>query len=704
MAILGKIRSRGVMLMLVVGFAMFAFIIGDALTQGSTYLNKSKETVAVIAGEKINIKDYASQIDQLVEVYKIETGQTELKEETTSQLRNSVWETMVNEKLMYEEAGKMGLTVSADELSDRLIGKNIHPLIMQRRAFAGENGQFSRPRLVQFLNSLEQTPENNEMKQQLDKAKSYWMFWEKTVKMSILQEKYNALMSKTVTANKLDAKLVYDAAKTTVDVNYVVQPYFTIPDSTVKVSETEIKDLYNKRKERFKQEANCTLNYVVFNVKPSAEDYKKAETTMNSLSEEFKTTNDIAGFVNANSETRYDGVPYSEKNVPANLKDFAFGNTAGAITGPTFANDTYTMAKVVESGIMLSDSVRLRHIYLTKKDETKTDSLVAAIKGGADFGALAKKYSAVEQTAANGGEIGWITEGMQGVGKDMTTKAFASGVNDVFTLKDAQGTQIMQVMGKTAPRRKVKLAILEIKVATSNTTVSKIYNEAKQFAADLKASDFEKRAKERKYEVRTASDVFKTTDKIADISNSRQIIRWAFEKEKGAVSDVYDCGTQFVVATVTESNDKGYRALAKVSDLLKAELIRDKKADLMIKNLTAQTSKSASLEAIGAAIGSEVKMAPAVNFDAYQFGVAGAEPAVIGKVSVLPVNKISAPIKGNAGVYVVSASNPQVNPAPFNAKMQIMQLNSRMSYSLPYMIAQNMREISDLKDNRLNFY
>ena len=124
----------------------------------------------------------------------------------------------------------------------------------------------------------------------------------------------------------------------------------------------------------------------------------------------------------------------------------------------------------------------------------------------------------------------------------------------------------------------------------------------------------------------------------------------------------------------------------------------------MIKNLTAQTSKSASLEAIGAAIGSEVKMAPAVNFDAYQFGVAGAEPAVIGKVSVLPVNKISAPIKGNAGVYVVSASNPQVNPAPFNAKMQIMQLNSRMSYSLPYMIAQNMREISDLKDNRLNFY
>ena len=230
MAILGKIRSKGVLLMLVVGFALFAFIIGDALTQGSTFFNKSKETVAEIAGEKININDYAAMIDQMVEVYKIETGQTDLSEEITSQLRASVWENLVNEKLLNEEAEKMGLAVSAEELSDRLIGKNIHPLIAQRRAFAGENGQFSRPMLVQFLNSLEQTPENEEMKQQLDKAKSYWLFWEKTVKNAILQEKYNALLSKAVTANKLDAKTLYEAAKTSVDVNYVVQPYFLIPD------------------------------------------------------------------------------------------------------------------------------------------------------------------------------------------------------------------------------------------------------------------------------------------------------------------------------------------------------------------------------------------------------------------------------------------------------------------------------------------
>jgi len=206
MAILGKIRSRGVLLMIIVGLALFAFIIGDALTQGSSYFNKSRETVAEIAGEKININDYSAMIDQMVEVYKIETGQSDLSEEINSQLRTSVWENLVNEKLINAEAAKMGLTVSAEELSDYLIGNKIHPLISQRRAFSGEDGQFSRPMLVQFLNSLEQTPENDEMRQQIAKLKNYWLFWEKTVKNAVLQEKYNALIAKTVTANSLDAK------------------------------------------------------------------------------------------------------------------------------------------------------------------------------------------------------------------------------------------------------------------------------------------------------------------------------------------------------------------------------------------------------------------------------------------------------------------------------------------------------------------
>ena len=705
MATLEKIRSKGVLLVAVVGLALLAFIVGDFLKEGSTFFNQSREIVAKIVGEDINIKEYSATIDQMSEVYKIETGKTELPEETMTQLRQSVWESMVNEKILNAEAKKLGLVVSAEELSDRLIGNNIHPMIMQRRVFAGENGQFSKKALMQFYESLEQPASNEEMKQQLDKAKSYWKFWEKTIKNTILQEKYNALIAKTVTANSLDAKMSYKDKKASVDVVYVVQPYFLIPDSTVKVSDSEIKDRYSKQKEQYKQEANCALNFVAFDIKPLKDDYKEAENWIKKLVPEFKTTDDIIGLVNSNSDVMYNAQGYSLKTVPANLKAFAFGGKTGDVVGPTFENNTYTMARIVESGILKSDSVKLRHIFLVTKDASKTDSIIAAIKGGANFGELAKKYSAVQQTAANGGEIGWLQDGVQGIDKEITTSAFSKSVNEIFTIKNAQGVQIMQVMDKTPARPRVKLAILERKVVASSKTYSKIYNDAKEFATDLDAEKFEKKAKEKGYVVRQAADIMQTTDKIADLpQTSRKIVQWVFKSEKGKVSEVFDCNTVFVVAMTTEVNKKGYRSVEKVKDQLKAEIIKDKKADLMIKNLSAQLAKTPTLEGLAASLRDSAKVAPAVSFASYQFGVAGMEPAVIGKASIATIGKVSAPIKGNAGVYVINTSNKKENPQPFDAKMEIMQLNGRTSYSLPYMIIQDMKDKADIVDNRLNFF
>ncbi|MBP6661852.1 MAG: SurA N-terminal domain-containing protein [Paludibacter sp.] len=704
MAVLEKIRSKGVLLIGAVGLALLAFIVGDFLNSGSSYFNKSKETVAKIVGEDINIKDYTASIDQMTEVYKIETGKSELNEEMMTQLRTSVWESMVNEKILNAEAKKLGLAVSKEELSDRCIGNNIHPLIQQRRTFAGENGQFSRPLLVQFLNSLEQAPANEEMKQQLAKAKSYWMFWEKTVKNSILQEKYTALISKAVVANSLDAKMSYQDRKTSVDVAYVVQPYYTVSDSAVSVSKSEIKDRYNKQKEQYKQDANCSVNYVAFEIKPLKEDYKEAEAWINKLSTEFKTTDDVVGLVNSNSDVMYNGQNYSLATVPANLKAFAFSGKTGDIVGPMFANETYTMARIMQSGIMQSDSVKLRHIFLVEKDAAKADSLVAAIRAGGDFAAMAKQYSAVKQTAANGGEIGWIQEGVPGMDKEMSAAAFSKATNEVFTLKNPQGVQIMQVMEKTPARSKVKLAILERKVVASSKSQSRIYNDAKQFAVDLTADKFDAKAKEKGYIVHPANEFLKVSDKISDIAQSRKVVQWAFKGDKGDVSDVFECGSTLVVATITDVNEKGYRSIEKLNEQLKAEIIKDKKAELMIKNLTAQLAKTPTLEGLAGSMGDSLKVATGVNFAAYQFGLAGMEPAVIGKSSVIALNKVSAPIKGNAGVFVIRTSNKQVNPQPFNAQMEKMQLNGRMSYALPYMIIQDLKDKADIVDNRINFF
>jgi peptidyl-prolyl cis-trans isomerase D len=362
------------------------------------------------------------------------------------------------------------------------------------------------------------------------------------------------------------------------------------------------------------------------------------------------------------------------------------------------------MARVMESGIMQSDSVKLRHIFLTSNDEKKADSIVSALKSGADFAQLAQKYSAVKQTADKGGEIGWIQEGI-GFDKEITTAAFTKPINELFTIKNAQGVQIMQVTEKTAARRKVKLAILERKVVATSKTVSSFYNDAKQFVSGIKNLEkFEAKAKEKGYMIRQANEILATSDKISDIQQSRQIVRWTFENDKGSVSDVFDCGNIFVVAVNTEVNEKGLSAFDKVSAQLKSELIRDKKAETIIKNLSAMTSKNPTIEAIAAALNTDVKEALGVNFSGYQFGVAGMEPSVIGKVTTLPLNKLSAPIKGNAGVYVVLPKNILPNPATFDSKMQIAQLNSRMSYSIAYTVLQNLKDKADITDNRLNFY
>lgn len=701
MATLDKIRSKGVLLAVIVGTALLAFIIGDFLNSGSTLFHQARQNVAEIAGEKINISEFSAAIEQMTNVYKIETGQNDFTEEQNAQLRTSVWDNMVNERILASEAKKLGLSVSKDELTDRLIGKNIHPLIMQRRVFMDEKGQFSPANLLKFYNNI--FGASNGDAEQLKEAKNYWLFWEKAVKNAILQEKYAALISKSVSSNTIEAKYNYDARKTSVDVNYVMQPYFAVSDSAIKVTDAEIKERYNKEKENFKQEANRSINYVAFDVVPLQEDFKEAEEWIKKVSEEFKTTTDVAAVVNSESDISYDGRLYSEKSVPASLKDFAFGNATGAIYGPVFQNNTYTMARVMESGIMQSDSVKLRHIFLAGNDEKKADSIIGALKSGSTFADMAMKYSAVKETAANGGEIGWITEGA--VGKEITGPAFSKPLNEIFKVSSAQGIQIMQVTDKTPARRKVKLAILERKVTPSSQSYSKIYNGAKEFAANSTSLEkFEANAKQKGYVINPAIGLLKNSDRVNAVPQSRQVVRWAFENKKGTVSDVFDCGTQFIVATTTEINEEGYKTVAQASAQLKAEIIKDKKADLMIKNLSTLLAKYPTLETLAPALNTEVKTAPAVNFAGYQLGEAGFEPYVIGKASVLPTGKVSAPLKGNAGVYVILPGARVADNAPFNAKMESAQLDSRMAYSLPYTLMEKLKEKYKIVDNRSNFY
>lgn len=696
MAILQKIRNQSVLLLVVVGLALLAFLIGDFLNSGATYFNKSRENVAEINGESIHYTEYQSAINQMTEVYKIEAGAQSLDENTVNQLRRSVWESLVNEKLLEAEAEKLGLTVTTEELSDRLIGNNIHPLIMQRRAFVDENGMFSRNALLNFVSVV--NSDDAEGNDQISQLRQYWLFWENAVRTSILQEKYLALLSDAISANAVDAKQNFEGRKENIAASYVMQPYYALSDSLFAVSDSEVKKLYQERKDQYKQEPYRNILYATFEIVPSEDDFEQAKADCNNLYEKFCTTEDVISLVNRESDIPYTGYYYSENTVPAELKEFAFSNAVNAVTPVMFDGKKYTMARILETGIQMPDSVKLRHIYLQNSTKAVADSLETVLKAGADFAELAAKYSAVAQTAQNGGEIGWVSQTT--IPEEVFTPAFTKSANEIFVLGNGTEYQIFQIMEKSPVTPKVRLAIYQHEVIPSSRTQSSLYSEAKQFVVENDSREkFEAAAKEKAMALQSGYNLRKNDEKVGQLEQSRPLVRWAFEAKEGAVSEVMTCGNYFVVATLVKASDDEIKPIGDVAAELRMELRNDKKAEQLMADLAGK-----SLEQVAQTVNSDIKTAEAINMASYRFGSAGMEPYVIGATTALKAGETSAPLKGNTGVYIVRVDSVSAATSTYDETSEIMQMNMRMSYSFPYMIMQNLREAAEIEDNRFNFY
>lgn len=702
MATLEKIRSQGVLLMVVVGLALLAFIVGDFLNSGSTYFHESKANVAEINGKRVKVVDYMAAIDQLTEVYKIEFGESNMNEEMTEQIRQSVWESTVREKLLDAETKAIGMEVTKQELYDLILGNNIHPFISGRRAFYNpQTGAFDPQILSQFISMLDSEESASIPYDQLNTYKHYWTFWEKTVKYSRLEEKYNMLLTKATVVNSLEAQNSLDGSKVAVDVVYAMKPYFSVADSLVTVSDKEVKALYNKKKEQFKQEASCDLKYVAFAIQPSQEDFEEVEKWINDLKVEFTTTDDVADVTNSNSDLAYKGVNLAKEDVPEDLRNFAFSGKKGDVVGPLFANNTYTMARIVESGIASPDSVKLRHIFVAAETQAATqllaDSLEKAIRGGADFAALAREHSRVEQTAAQGGEIGWVRE--TEVDKDVAESAFKTGVNGLFQVKNMNGIQLFQVTERGVVTPKVKLAILERRVIASSRTQAKIFNDAKQFAAANQTLDaMETAATEAGLQVLPAMNLNINATKIADIKNSRQIVRWAFKAEEGDVSDLFECDDQLVIAGVETLREKGYRDLNDVKNMLMAECVNDKKAELLQKEMSGKTieqlqSESATIDTVSN-----------ITFNTPYAGSIGNEPVLFALAPLANVNELSAPQKGNMGVFVFTVVNKTESPVTLDVKAERNLLTERAKNMVPYYSMEALKKAANIEDQRYLFF
>lgn len=667
MASLQRIRNHGALLIAIVGLAMLAFILGDFLNSGSSFFNRSRENVGVIEGQKIHYTEYEAAKDQLTEVYKIETGRSDFDEDMNAQIRNQVWNMLMMDYTLRAQANKIGMDITKDELSELCIGENPHQIIRSRRVFMDENGQFNRNAVVNLLQAINQDSEDAEQNANLKQAKTYWLYWEKAVRISYMQEKYTALLQHLLKANSVDAEFAFNDRQHGVSAEYAMQPYFTVADSLVTVSESAVKKLYKQHKEQFKQTPNRAIKYIAFDIVPSEDDFKAAQELMEKLQEEFRTAEDVSVVVNTNSDIMYDGRDYSEQTVPAQFKEFAFakGAKAGQCTEILFENNTYAMARIMQAGYSLPDSVELKAI--------------AAEEGQEDQ------------------ELGWFKADQ--LPKNIAEPAFNGKRGARFTVAQGMGEQTYEIMELGKPTPKVKLAILAREVTPSSKTYSALYNKAKQFIVDNNnAEALEVAAQEQGMAVIPQFNLTATTDKVGQLKASRPIVRWAFEAKEGAVSDVFECGQQFVIAALTEVNDGDYRPLEAVRAELTYEARNNAKAEYIIKQL----KDAENLEAAAKIMGQEVQAVERVSLADSRFGNAGMEPAVIGATVALGENALSEPIQGNAGVFVVKTGAANDLAEEFNADAEKAQLSSRYAY-LPYQAMQLIEDNAKVEDNRANF-
>lgn len=664
MTTLQRIRNHGALLIAVVGIAMLAFILGDFLNSGSSFFHRSRENVAVIEGNEIHYTEYEAANEQLTEVYKLETGRSDFDEEMTNQLRNQVWSMLVMDYTMRAQAEKIGMDITADELKELCVGENPHQIISSRRYFMDENGQFNRDIVKNWIQTINQEGEEAE-DANIQQAKTYWMYWEKALRITYMQEKYTTLLQHMLKANSLEAKYAFDARQNGVSIEYIMQPYFAVADSLVSVNEKDIKTLYKKNKEQYKQTPNRAIKYIAFDIVPSEDDFKAEEALMNSLKEDFQTAEDITLVVNTNSDIMYDGFDYSESTVPAQFKAFAFAKNAkaGDCTDILFENNTYAMARIMQCGYSMPDSVELKAIIPEGEDQ----------------------------------ELGWFTADR--LPKNIAEKAFTTKRGGQFTIAQGMGELTYEVMEVSAATPKVKLAILSRSVTPSSKTYSAIYNNAKQFiVANPTLEAMETAAQEAGITVVPQYNLTATTDKVGQLKSSRPIVRWTFEAKEGQVSDVFECGQQFIVAAVAEVNDNEYRSLESVRAELTYEATNNAKATYIKEQLNGVETLAAAAEKLGQSIQSVERVSLADT----RLGNAGMEPTVIGAAIALGENQLSQPIQGNMGVFLVQTGMAMNTNEEFNAEIEKAQLATRFAY-LPYQAMQIMEDKADIEDNRANF-
>ena len=716
MAALGTIRKRGVILVCIISFGLFAFIAEEAFRSCDSAKNNERQQIGEVFGEKISVQEFQKLVDEYTEVIKMQQGQDNLPEEQMNQVKDMVWNSYIQNKIVAHEAEKLGLTVTDAELQD-ILKTGTSPMLAQTPFVNQQTGRFDVSALQKFLadyKAQKANPSANaQMMDQYTKIYNYWSFIEKTLRQQTLAQKYQSLLAHCFLSNPVEAKMAFKEENEESKIQLAAFPYSDIQDDKVKVVESDLKAKYDEMKARFKQPVESRdIKFVDIQVEASQADRAALNKEFAGYQTQLAAAADPTEVVRKSASTvAYLGIPVAKDAFPSDIAATLDSMAVGATTAvkANKADNTLNIVKLVNKQ-QLPDSIQYRVIQVAAASvaeaKTKADSIQGAISGGADFEAIAKKYG---QT----GEKAWMTtrqyEFAQSMDKD--NKAFINAlntqaVNATSQLQLGQGYVILQVCDRKAMIEKYTAAVIKKNVDFSQDTYRTAYNKFSSFvSANQTADEIVKNAAKSGYKVQDLKDITTATHYVANIHSTREALKWIFEAKEGSVSPMYECGNNdhLLVVVLDKINRIGFRGLddPQVKEMVKAEVIKDKKAEMIeaklngVKNIAAAKSKGAKV--------SEVNQ---ITFAAPVFvASAGAsEPALSGAVSATKKGAFSAhPVKGNAGVYLFLVTNKSNRPVKFNEKAQEQKCRQKsMQYAGNFMNELYLN--ANVVDNRYLFF
>ncbi len=719
MTALGKIRSKGILLIIIIGLGLFAFIAEEAFRSCNGIKGQNSQQIGEVLGEKIYVQDFQKLLDEYQDAMKLTMRTDNLSEDQLNQLKDQVWQQLVSERVMKEDCKKLGLTVTEDELQN-VLNDGTNQLLTQTPFVNQQTGRFDVSILKQFIDAYRKAEASNNSQQldQMRPAYNYWLFVEKNLRTQLLAQKYQSLLANCVLSNKVEAKMAFNEENEEAQIQLASIAYNTIKDADIKVTDEELKAKYEELKPAFRQQQETRdVKMVDVQVKASATDRAQLQKDMAGYQKQLAAAADPTQVVSkSGSMIQYIGLPVSGKafqqypDIASKIDSMAVGTT-GVVENTK--DNTYNIVRIL-SRTELPDSVEFRQIQVGGKTleaaRASADSIQKALAAGGDFQAIAKRYGQDSTTT-------WFTGAMYEQASTMSQdnrayiEALLNGaVGSTQNVELTQGNVVIQVLNRKAMKSKAVAAVIKKEIRFSDNTYSKAYNRFSQFVTQSQASlaDLQKHATKFGYTVQDLNDFATSSHTVGNVGGSgiRDAIKWIFEAKEGQVSQLFEAGKEndhLLVLCMTKIHPQGYRPWddAQVKEILKREVIRDKKAEMIMAKLKGVNSIAAAQ-----AKGAKVSTVNQITFAAPAFiqATGAAEPALSGAVAATAQGKFcSAPVKGNAGVYVFQVVKKQMRPAKYNEEQQIQMCRQRaMQYMGNFM--QDLVFGAGVVDNRYLFF